>query len=422
MPDSSKTAPTAIFAVPEPDLTPAEIIQRAIDMRPKLIERQAETEARTYYSEETHREFQEAGFYRIMQPRRFGGYEFDAPTFFRVVMELARGCPSTAWCFCLASAHVVQTCNLFDEEAQELIFGPDGEFRAASFGGPMGTIREADGGYRVTATWPYASGCPYSTHFIGHSFLADDDPDGPPAQLVFALPRSEWEMLDDWGDVMGLKGSGSHSVKTVDGFLPANFVVEGSIVYGRTTGIQHRVHEGVLYRGRTGGLFSNQLSAVMVGAALGALDEYERIITTRTATFAPKSLRVDLQDYQRFWGLASGKIAAARGIIVRVAEEYMELAQRVVDTGEEFTPEDDMRLLMMALEGGRLAWDAVQSIVFRTGGSAAARDGQMLQRYWRDMCTIWSHNGPSQDEFFATHYARVRFGMPSEFAGGGGDR
>ena len=31
--------------------TPEELIQRAVELRPRLVERQAETEARTYYSE-----------------------------------------------------------------------------------------------------------------------------------------------------------------------------------------------------------------------------------------------------------------------------------------------------------------------------------------------------------------------------------
>ncbi len=66
---------------PEPDLTPAEIVARAREIRPGLVELQAETEDRRYYSEETHQAFLKAGFYRMLVPRRYGGYEFDLPTF-----------------------------------------------------------------------------------------------------------------------------------------------------------------------------------------------------------------------------------------------------------------------------------------------------------------------------------------------------
>src|SRR5919202_5054294 len=119
-------------AVPEPALAPDEIVERAAAMRDELRARQAETEERTFFAPETHRAFTDAGFYRILQPRRFGGYEFDVGTYYRVVMELSRGCPSTGWCFCLGGAHVLQVAAFYSEAAQREIFGDDGHFVAAS--------------------------------------------------------------------------------------------------------------------------------------------------------------------------------------------------------------------------------------------------------------------------------------------------
>ena len=82
---SSTEGTTAVISPPEPDLTPEEMIGRAVALREKLLERQAETEERTYYSEEMHEEFQRAGFYRTYIPRRFGGYGFGLPTYARVL-------------------------------------------------------------------------------------------------------------------------------------------------------------------------------------------------------------------------------------------------------------------------------------------------------------------------------------------------
>src|SRR3954469_1685257 len=141
------TAASTTIPVPEPDLTPSEIIARAEAMRPTLLELQAETEERTFYSEDTHRAFTQAGFYRILQPRRFGGYEFDMPTYFRVVIEIARGCPSTGWCLCLGGAHVLQVASMYGEQAQRELFAPDGHFVCASFGFPVAVAEPKDGGY-----------------------------------------------------------------------------------------------------------------------------------------------------------------------------------------------------------------------------------------------------------------------------------
>ena len=94
-------------APPDTTLTPAQMIARAAEIGPTLVARQAETEERTCYAPDTHEVFREAGFYRLLVPRRYGGYEFDIPTFMRVIMHISRGCPSTGWQLCLAHAHTL---------------------------------------------------------------------------------------------------------------------------------------------------------------------------------------------------------------------------------------------------------------------------------------------------------------------------
>src|SRR3972149_1303346 len=83
--------------VPDPDLTPRAMAERAAAMRPALRQRQAAPEAARRTRGEPTAESLRAGFSRIPQPRRFGGYEFDLPTFVRVAMEVSRGCPSSGW-------------------------------------------------------------------------------------------------------------------------------------------------------------------------------------------------------------------------------------------------------------------------------------------------------------------------------------
>lgn len=94
-----------MIAPPEPDLTPAEMLRRAVAMRAALRERQDRTEAHGSILPETNDEFVRAGFYRIVQPRRFGGYEFDMVTFVKVMIEIARGCPSSGWVLALTAGH-----------------------------------------------------------------------------------------------------------------------------------------------------------------------------------------------------------------------------------------------------------------------------------------------------------------------------
>jgi 3-hydroxy-9,10-secoandrosta-1,3,5(10)-triene-9,17-dione monooxygenase len=409
-------AGSTTIPVPEPNLTPREIVARAAAMRPKLLEEQAQTEERTFYSEETHRAFTEAGFYRILQPRRFGGYEFDMPTYFRVVIELARGCPSTGWCMCLGGAHVLQVASMYTEQAQTEFFGPDGHFVCASFGFPVGVAQPKDGGYVLDGTWPYSSGIPYATHFMGQTLLHPDDITDP--GLMFVIDAGKYERLNDWGDVLGLVGSGSHSVRIDNAWIPEHHTIREIMVdlpvEGGTVGSQ--LHGNPMYAGRSLGFFHGELAAIMVGAAYAALDEYERSLA-KPFTWGPMMKRSELEHYQRYLGEAIAEIGVAEAAVIQGAEQWMELARQNVEEGRPFTAEDDARLEALQATAARVAWHAVEGILFRTGGSGSARNGQRMQRYWRDMSTYWSHNTPAQRDLLLLRLGRMRLGLPLDRPG-----
>ena len=107
---------------PEPGLTPETVIARAAALKPLLLAQQEENDERGYFSQEIHEAFDKAGLYRILQPKLFGGYEFDYPVFIKVIHELAQGHPSTAWCYTLASSHVFLLSSHWPEQAQREIF------------------------------------------------------------------------------------------------------------------------------------------------------------------------------------------------------------------------------------------------------------------------------------------------------------
>ena len=98
-------------------LTDVELLYRkARDLVPTLRARTAETADLGMLPPETIDAMQAAGFFRIMQPARFGGFEMDPEVFFRVQMILAEGCMSTAWVLGVVAIHNWQLA-LFDEQA-----------------------------------------------------------------------------------------------------------------------------------------------------------------------------------------------------------------------------------------------------------------------------------------------------------------
>ena len=130
-----------VLNVPEPGLSPADMIDRATAMIPVLRQRQAQAEAEGRLLEVTNQEFLEAGFYRVVQPRRFGGYEFELTTYVKLMMEIARGCPSSAWVLALVSGHPIMLAD-FDIRAQEEAYGETGDYRCPSVGSPVLMERE----------------------------------------------------------------------------------------------------------------------------------------------------------------------------------------------------------------------------------------------------------------------------------------
>lgn len=141
------TIATTALPVPEPDLTPEAMRDRMIGMRDMLRSTQPECEAAGRLPEHINQAFIDAGFFRAVQPRRFGGYEFGLPEFLSIMIEAARGCPSCGWTLCLTSAHT-HTFALFGEDAQIEAYGDHGNVRAPFVAMPGGVLTPTDGGTR----------------------------------------------------------------------------------------------------------------------------------------------------------------------------------------------------------------------------------------------------------------------------------
>lgn len=391
--------------VPEPSLTPDEIVARAAAMREDLLARQEETEQRTFYAPDTHEAFAAAGFYRILQPRRFGGHEFDIETYYRVIMEVSRGCPSTGWCLCLGGAHVLQFAAFFPESAQAEIFGADGHFVAASRDLPAGTATRVDGGYRVEGTWNYCSGAPYSTHFIARARLEDG------TLGLVAIPRDGWEMLDDWRGILGLRGTGSNSIRVPGTVVPEHFVVAGDPFDpdADDAAVPPRVHSNPMYNRRHLNFFHGEIAAIMCGLAAAAADEYERIVL-RTDTYdpLPPGPRWAAPDYQRPLGLATAKAQAAREITLGTARRHLELCRREAQGGEAYRIDEDLLLESMHGQAASMAFDAVELLVRMSGSSHAIRAGQRMERYMRDALVYRSHQQGANVDIMAGVLGQAR--------------
>jgi len=369
----------------------AELIGRAAEIAAILRREQEASDARGCYSDEVHRQLLDGGFYRILQPRMFGGFGVDCETYIRVIMELSRGHPGSGWCYTLASSHALIAGALFSEAAQRELFGPSGDFRAAFAAGPAGIPRfdRCEGGYRVSGLWAFASGIPVCTHFLGGAVIADAA--GKPSPIAFVVARESIEILPDWGGdiAMGMQASGSNSVRLHEVFIPDRHIVRSPVPLLSTDTLPEgtpgtRLHGEGLFLGIIFGWFSCEFGAILTGAARAALEEYERMLKSKPLLFDPTRLRMHDPQLQRTFGEALCRADAAEALTLSATRLYREQCDSWMQEGRRISADDTLRVWGISREGCRAACECVE-MLFRTVGASVAKRGDRLQRYFRDV-------------------------------------
>jgi len=401
-------APTTI-PVPEPDLTAAEMIARAEALRPVLRERQAATEAAGHLLDETNAAFVENGFYRTIQPRRFGGYELPLRDFVKIMTEVARGCPSSGWVLALTAGHP-HMLGQFAEQAQIDVYGADGDIRVPGRPIPTAEATPSDGGVRVTGFWDYASGCDHATHFVGAAVVAGSEP----PRLIYAIvDRSAFSIVDNW-DVIGLRGTGSKRVVVDDVFVPTHRTITApgtsdEVAPGWGT------HENPLYAGSFFPLLFFELGAIAIGIARGAIDVYEEVLRTKRIDIPPGSLRAEIGEFQHHLGYAVGLVDVAEAALLEATDRYMDQARRALESGRptDETGEQSRRLLLLEQQCVRMCGEVVD-LLFRTGGTSGAKAGSVLSNSMLALSVMRTHMGLQWDRTME-NVGRLRLGLPAGF-------
>jgi 3-hydroxy-9,10-secoandrosta-1,3,5(10)-triene-9,17-dione monooxygenase len=247
--------------------TPEEIIARARAMIPMLRARAPQGERERNIPKETIAALQAAGLFKVLQPKRWGGYEMDPHTYFEVQMALGEGDMSVAWVYGVVGVHPWFVA-LLDERAEQDIWGADNGTLICSSLMPSGTAKPVEGGFRLSGSWKYASGCAHCAWaFLGGTVEgALDD------RRVFAVPMKDYTIVDTW-HVPGLKATGSNDITMTDVFVPDYRTQKYSDNFrGVAPGLA--LNTGPLYRLPFGQMFFRGVSTGAIGALQGMLDAY----------------------------------------------------------------------------------------------------------------------------------------------------
>ncbi len=323
----------------------------------------------------------EARLFRMLVPRSFGGEELSPVEYLQAVEELAKADASTAWCVAQTSVCSTISKCLKPETAAE-IFKKDP--REVLAWGPLGKTAKAiaeKGGYRLTGSWPFASGSRHATWLAAHCAVYEPDgqprhnPDGSALEMTFVFPREYATFQDVW-HVMGLKGTGSNTYSVNDLFVPEDRAISA---LARVSA--ERREFGPLYSFTVYQLFGASFAAIGLGIARATLDAFCALAQKKTPAGHAAVLRENAVIQSQV-GVAESQLAAAHGFFFLAVQEIWHAAQR-----DTISLEDRVRLRMAAAHASLTARQVVDT-AYHAAGATAIFETHPFERRFRDMHTV----------------------------------
>ncbi len=379
------------------------LYKAASDLAPVLRERSAETAALGRLPDATLASMQEAGFFRIMQPARYGGFEMDPEVFFRVQMILAEGCMSTAWVLGVVAIHNWQLA-LFDDRAQQDVWGDDQSTLISSSYMPVGKVERVEGGYRLSGHWGFSSGSRHCDWAFLGAMIPPAEDGGVPDYRTFLVPRADYEIVENW-NVSGLEGTGSNDIVVRDAFVP-EYRTHRSIDGFNCDSPGNAVNDHYIYRLPFGQIFVRAVSSSGIGCLKGVVDSYIAVNRDRVGLNDGNRIASD-PDAQMALAEAIAAIDECQTIMFRNFDQMVAAAR----SGRQLDIDTRIKMRFDAAAVSRKCADAINHMFNACGAQGIFRD-HPLNRAWLDINAGRQHvaNNPFK---FGRNLGGTMMGLPN---------
>lgn len=367
------TRPQAQCSIPSAD----DLVFRAESLIPFLRERAKDADHEGEFTAEAIHQLRKAGFFRILQPARFGGYGLPPSTLWSVTRQLGRGCGSTAFIISLLAVHSWMV-GMFTAAAQQDVFEHDGEAIVANLSvGVRRQIKSAvtNDAYIVSGVWDFASGIDFADWVI--VAVSVPKADGRMEERIALVPQRKFTIDADSWTMVGARATGSKRVSLSDTPIPFyRTVAWADVESGAYPGLE--VNDGPLYQRTCGGSILVLSSAAPVVAVASAMIDHFIEETARRKN-SQQWLAIEL-------GKRASQIHMAHVLLLYDANEVYEAGIWKRDLSLETQARHRADAAIIA----RTALAAADALVKALGGSIF-RAGHPVERLFRDIHTVATH-------------------------------
>jgi 3-hydroxy-9,10-secoandrosta-1,3,5(10)-triene-9,17-dione monooxygenase len=357
-------------------ITDQELLASAARLQPLLRESTYVSEATRTLPDEVIDGLTDAGFFRLLKPSQFSGYEVSQRTILDVLETLRQANASAAWLVSIG-ATAASFVRCASERLQSEIFCSPDTLIAGSLN--PGTARRVDGGLSVSGSWPFSSRAPHADWVtLGAAICDEVDRNGGP--YVCSVPASHVRLRETW-HTLGMRGTPNQTFLTEKLFVPEHRTIALSSLMSSETSLCEAEHQLPL---------ATLATLLLIGPLLG-LGEAAAGLVIDTAP--SKSMHHGSFVHQGDSVGVSIQLAEAR-LKLRTARMHAFAVADALDEGT--TVGGDPGYPLRALARARCGYAAQQvldaiEILTNVYGAAGFAESSPMQQYWHDASVAARH-------------------------------
>ncbi len=366
-------------------------VTRARELGPAIVAAADELERTRRIPAPLLEELHASRLLRMQLPRSVDGDQIDPMTYLAAIEELSRHDGSIGWNVFVANSSALIAPFLEPDVAREIFADP----KAVVAWGPPNACKATavEGGYRVSGSWDFASGCRQATWMGAHCQVVERggnvrrDAKGQSVIRTLLFPARDATLLDVWNPI-GLRGTASDSYRVDDLFVAERFS-------STRNEPESRRERGPLYAFTMQGLYAVGVAGVALGLARAMLDEFIELARRKAPRYL--SRLADNAVIQADVARAEASLGASRAYLV-------DTLATIYAHADDIAPIDiaDRARVRLACTHAIHTSLEVADLTYKGAGVDAIFPGSPFERRFRDIHTV-----SQQIQSRSAHYEAV---------------